>query len=212
MANRSEYRYNRIPDEKLNKLPCLIELQKVTQKKAAEILGISKNVVERYCKKMGIKTQRTGPRNGDQHPGWKGGTKYMKGYRYVHTHTHPNRTHDNYIAEHRLVMEAKLGRYLEKQEVVHHIDGNPLNNDPENLVVCQTNADHLRMELKGRVPNWTPEGKANLQKEADRRRKYEGTKEERARQAWQRYDTVHRNRGFGGGQQPQSSDHQTSLF
>lgn len=209
MANRSEFRHNRIPEEKSNKIQCLIELQKVTQKKAAEILGVSLNFVERYCKKEGIKTQRTGPRNGDQHTGWKGGVKYLKGYRYVHTHTHPNRTHDNYIAEHRLVMEKKLGRYLERKEVVHHIDGNPLNNEPDNLIVFGSNADHLKVDLKGRVPNWTPEGKANLQKEADRRRIYQGDKKERAKQAQQRYDKLHRNRAHDDGQQLLPNVHQT---
>ena len=35
-----------------------------------------------------------------------------------------------YVAEHRLVMEAKLGRYLERHEVVHHIDGDPSEQRP----------------------------------------------------------------------------------
>jgi hypothetical protein len=34
---------------------------------------------------------------------------------------------------HRVVMETKLGRPLLPGEVVHHIDGNKRNNDPENL-------------------------------------------------------------------------------
>ena len=37
--------------------------------------------------------------------------------------------------EHRLVAEAKLGRRLEPQEEIHHIDGDMLNNDPDNLEV-----------------------------------------------------------------------------
>ena len=32
--------------------------------------------------------------------------------------------------EHRLVAEEKLGRPLRKEEVVHHIDGDYKNNDP----------------------------------------------------------------------------------
>lgn len=38
-----------------------------------------------------------------------------------------------YYPLHRLVMEWKLGRRLERSEVVHHIDGDPLNNHPDNL-------------------------------------------------------------------------------
>ena len=36
---------------------------------------------------------------------------------------------------HRHVMEEKLGRPLKKEERVFHVDGDPLNNDPDNLVV-----------------------------------------------------------------------------
>ena len=39
------------------------------------------------------------------------------------------------ISEHRWVMEQHLGRQLESHEYVHHIDGNKLNNDINNLKV-----------------------------------------------------------------------------
>jgi hypothetical protein len=37
--------------------------------------------------------------------------------------------------EHRVVMEVHLGRYLRSDEIVHHKDGNPLNNALDNLEV-----------------------------------------------------------------------------
>jgi len=43
-------------------------------------------------------------------------------------------------------MEQHLGRKLESWEHVHHIDGNHLNNNIENLEVL-SNADHQRKEL-----------------------------------------------------------------
>jgi transposase len=42
-----------------------------------------------------------------------------------------------YVLEHRLVMARHLGRSLLPSETVHHIDGNPANNDPSNLQLRQ---------------------------------------------------------------------------
>jgi hypothetical protein len=38
--------------------------------------------------------------------------------------------------EHVLIAEKILGRALNKNEVVHHIDGNTLNNKNDNLLIC----------------------------------------------------------------------------
>lgn len=46
-----------------------------------------------------------------------------------------------YVPEHRLVWEQANGKRLDKNQVVHHIDGNPSNNDPANLIAL-TNKEH----------------------------------------------------------------------
>lgn len=80
---------------------------------------------------------------GENHPNWKGGIRISEGYRLILSPNHPNKNHQGYMQEHRLVMELKLGRLLEPQEVVHHLDRNRLNNDPENLVLCATHKEHI---------------------------------------------------------------------
>lgn len=45
---------------------------------------------------------------------------------------------------HRVVAEQMLGRPLQKGEVVHHIDGNKRNNDPSNLMVFKSQAEHVK--------------------------------------------------------------------
>lgn len=60
--------------------------------------------------------------------------------------------------EHRVVAEQTLGRPLVCGEVVHHIDGDKLNNAPENLAVM-TQAQHMRehgLAIPGVRPAWEP--------------------------------------------------------
>lgn len=60
--------------------------------------------------------------------------------------------------EHRVVAEQELGRPLRPGEVVHHKDGNKLNNAPENLVVM-TQAEHMRehgLAVPGMDLYWCP--------------------------------------------------------
>lgn len=51
------------------------------------------------------------------------------------------RRNGNVLFEHRLVMEQVLGRPLKKQEIVHHINGERLDNRPENLMIM-SHASH----------------------------------------------------------------------
>lgn len=51
-------------------------------------------------------------------------------------------------AEHRVVAEEILQRELHPGEVVHHIDGNKRNNDPDNLMVFVSQGEHARFHAQ----------------------------------------------------------------
>lgn len=58
------------------------------------------------------------------------------------------------IAFHRYLMELYLGRKLSSNEVVHHVDGDPLNNDPDNLVLV-SRSEHQRLHAGSSRRAWT---------------------------------------------------------
>lgn len=64
-------------------------------------------------------------------------------YIFIYAWDRPNCDKRGYVQLHRLIMEDILGRYLTKEEVVHHIDGNRINNFEENLELIENNIIHL---------------------------------------------------------------------
>jgi hypothetical protein len=89
---------------------------------------------------------------------WKGGRSSINGYALIQQPDHPHANRHGYVLEHRLVMEKMIGRFLEPQEVVHHRNKNKQDNSPANLQLFSENSEHLKHELTGKVPNWTPDG------------------------------------------------------
>lgn len=201
-----------LTESDVEKVRHMIEVECLQMWKVADEIGVHLATIQKLCKILGLKTQRSGSRSGELHKGWKGGRVLSKGYWEIYCPGHPNaRKWTHYIPEHRLVMEKVLGRYLLPSEVVHHRDGNRQNNDLENLVVFQTNAEHLKEDLKGRCPNWTPEGWKKLLESAAKKRKYEGTKAERAKQAQKVYDSTHHRKRVYAPRSPRSIAHPPSL-
>ena len=84
------------------------------------------------------------PRFGRKAANWKGGRNYSGGgHVYIYNPDHPYSTKDGYVMEHRLVMEEHLGRIIDPDEVVHHLNGVKDDNRPENLEVLNR-GDHVR--------------------------------------------------------------------
>ena len=82
---------------------------------------------------------------GDRHWNWKGGRyESQEGYIFVKAPKNHRADVRGYIREHDLVMEKHLKRKLEKNEIVHHINGVRNDNRRENLVVMIHN-EHNRL-------------------------------------------------------------------
>lgn len=70
-------------------------------------------------------------------------------YYYAVVPEHPNRTKHNYVLAHRIIIENHLGRLLDKNEIIHHIDGNKKNNDISNLQVMKA-LEHVSYHVQQR--------------------------------------------------------------
>ena len=85
----------------------------------------------------------------EKNPNWKGGIRIFSEYRYILDREHLNSGRNGYIAEHNLVMSKYIKRPLLKTETVHHLDGNKLNNNIENLLLLSNGQNsHHRFEQR----------------------------------------------------------------
>lgn len=63
-------------------------------------------------------------------------------YKKCYVPNHPYAMKCGCVYEHRLIMEALMGRHLLPHEQVHHKDGDPSNNEVSNLVFCPSQREH----------------------------------------------------------------------
>lgn len=76
--------------------------------------------------------------SGKKHWKWNDGRTLKNGYWLILSPNHPYKNARDYVYEHRLVMEKKLGRYLKSSEIVHHINGIRTDNRIKNLFLTST--------------------------------------------------------------------------
>jgi len=113
--------------------------EKLSIREIAKECRVSFMTIARWLDRFGIRKieSRSISRRGPKAGYWKGG-RYrdkMNGYVYVFKPDHPFAKKSGYVLEHRLIMEKHLGRYLRKNEIVHHKNKTKDDNRIENLEI-----------------------------------------------------------------------------
>lgn len=97
------------------------------------------------------------------HVKYRGGRSvHQKGYLMIKKLGHPRADNRGYVFEHILLAEKILGKSLPQSACLHHLNGNPADNRPKNLVICQDNAYHKLLHQRTRA--WQECGHANWRK------------------------------------------------
>lgn len=74
------------------------------------------------------------------------GVCIFNGYIHIRIGDHPMSNKSGYAPLHRIIMQAKIGRVLKKNEIVHHKNGNTIDNRIENLELLQSLGDHNKIK------------------------------------------------------------------
>jgi hypothetical protein len=106
----------------------------------------SKSCATKYANRFGERGRKISEAtSGEKAHQWKGGRVVNKGgYILIFSPNHPFRNSAGYVAEHRLIAEKYLGRYLTAEERVHHINHEPSDNRVENLYLFATASEHRK--------------------------------------------------------------------
>jgi hypothetical protein len=100
---------------------------------------------------------------GDKHHNWKGGINMSNnGYLYIYQRSNKRSDKKGYMPVHIFVAEIILGRPLNAEEIIHHINEIKTDNNPNNLYLFESATEHRRYHMLLRYGRCTRIDKSNL--------------------------------------------------
>ena len=91
--------------------------------------------------------------SGYKNHNWKGGTyKHSSGYIMLSRPNHSRARKRGYVNRSILIAEVILDRKLNNKEIIHHIDGNKTNDNPDNLYLFSSNSTHISYHMLKNKP------------------------------------------------------------
>ena len=140
-----------------------------SMKEIGEIVGVGRRYAGKIARKYGMPQLHCGAQPGQKNHRFVSGRRIdLDGYVLItapdhHPSARKRGNRENWIIfEHRLLMEHTLERYLHPEEVVDHIDGLTLHNDPSNLRLFSENGNHLRETITGFQKKISVSGMKNI--------------------------------------------------
>ena len=124
-----------------------------TLEECAKHYNTSQKVISNILRRNNVPKRIAAKRDqfGQKNSSWKGGKyKNKAGYILVRSPKHPFASKQGWVMEHRLVMEAYIGRYLTTEECVHHKNFVKDDNRIENLQLM-THSEHKSLHNRLRA-------------------------------------------------------------
>jgi hypothetical protein len=116
---------------------------------------------QKYCSRKCFFTKRKGEKRPPFNKEWinnmikshlKTGRTKREGRIFIYKRNHPFASASHYVPRSRLVMEKTLKRYLQPQEIVHHINGIKDDDSPENLRLFTNHTEHIKFHWLNMSP------------------------------------------------------------